>query len=130
MAANICILVVDDQPALRASIGLTLELAGYMVAMATDGVEAIEVLQARRVDLIIADIAMPRMDGHELCRQVRMHPHWGTLPFLFLSARAREYELGDDDSPGPTAYLLKPIQPEDLLSAVLHHLELAQPHAA
>lgn len=125
MAGNICILVVDDQPALRASIGLTLELAGYGVAMASDGVEAIEVLQARQVDLIIADIAMPRMDGLVLCQHVRAHPHWGALPFLFLTARAPENEPGDQAYAGSTAYLLKPIQPEDLLSAIQHYLEPA-----
>jgi len=129
MAATTCILVVDDQPALQASIGLTLELAGYTVAMATDGIEAIEVLEARRIDLIIADIAMPRMDGHELCRRVRMHSRWGTLPFLFLTARAPESECGDNQGCGPNAYLLKPIQPEDLLSAIQHHLEPAQSRA-
>ncbi len=129
MGANICILVVDDQPALRASIGLTLELAGYGVAMAADGVEAIEVLQARPIDLIIADIAMPRMDGHELCRLVRAHPNWGALPFLFLTARALEDERRDHSPLGSSTYLLKPIQPEDLLSAVRHHLQPAQSRA-
>ena len=78
------ILVVDDQPDLLENIGLALESAGYQVLTAGDGVEALAVLQSQPVDLILADIAMPRMNGYQLYERVRENVQWVAIPFLFL----------------------------------------------
>jgi DNA-binding response OmpR family regulator len=112
------ILVVDDQSQLRESLQLTLTLAGYGVCTASTGSEALTVLQAQRIDLILTDIEMPELDGHQLCRRVRADGRWSTIPLVFLSAHGDEEDICYAKSLGADAYLLKPIEPEDLLVAV------------
>lgn len=126
MQSKTSILIVDDQPALCESLRLTLELAGYDVATAADGVEALDILQSHAIGLILADIAMPRMDGYQLCERVREHRQWMRIPFLFLSARTTEWEMRYGKSLGADDYLAKPIEPEDLLGCVHQQLDRAQ----
>lgn len=112
------ILVVDDQPQLLESIQMTLELAGYGVYTASTGVEALTVLQAQLIDLIITDIEMPQLDGYQLCRRVRADDQWSVVPLLVLSAYGDEEDMRYAKALGANDYLLKPIEPEDLLAAV------------
>jgi DNA-binding response OmpR family regulator len=113
-----CILVVDDQPDLLSNLGLTLESGGYQVLTASDGTEALSILQTQSVDLILADIAMPRMNGYQLYEQVRDNPQWLNIPFLFLTARTLDSDIRYGKELGVDDYLTKPIQPEDLLATV------------
>src|SRR5215217_9197058 len=87
------ILVADDQPELQAMLSLTLESAGFQVLRAGDGLEALAILQTHTVDLILADIAMPRMNGYQLYQRVREHAHWLAIPFLFLTARSLDSDI-------------------------------------
>jgi CheY-like chemotaxis protein len=112
------ILVVDDQPQLLESIKMTLELAGYGVCTAGTGIEALTVLQAQLIDLILTDIAMPQLDGYQLCRRVRADDRWNAIPLLVLSARGAEEDMRYAKALGADDYLMKPIEPEDLLTAV------------
>jgi two-component system response regulator VanR len=120
------ILVVDDQLDILDNIGLALEAEGYRVLTATDGVEALDVLQSQPVDLILADIAMPRMNGYQLCERVWKNPQWVAIPFVFLTARALDSDIRYGKALGVDDYLTKPIQPEDLLAAVRGRLRRAQ----
>jgi DNA-binding response OmpR family regulator len=131
------ILVADDQPELLAMISLTLEAAGFQVLRSVDGMEALAILQAQAVELIVADIAMPRLNGYQLYQRVRENPAWLAIPFLFLTARSLDSDIRYGKELGVDDYLTKPIEPEDLLAAVqgrlrrasqLAHL-LAQPAA-
>jgi DNA-binding response OmpR family regulator len=112
------ILVVDDQADLLENIELALEAFGYRVLTAHDGIEALEVLKSQPVDLILADIAMPRMNGYQLYERVRDKMQWVTIPFVFLTARALDSDVRYGKELGADDYLTKPIQPEDLLAAV------------
>jgi len=120
------ILIVDDQPEILENLALVLELEGYGVLTAGDGVEALAAIETRRVDLILADIAMPRMNGYQLYERVRENPQWVAIPFLFLSARAMDSDIRYGKELGVDDYLTKPIQPEDLLAAVQGRLKRAQ----
>jgi serine/threonine protein kinase/DNA-binding winged helix-turn-helix (wHTH) protein len=120
------VLVVDDQPDLLESIRLTLETAYYAVHTASDGSEAMEVLQSQPVDLILADIAMPRMNGYQLYERVRKNPQWVNIPFLFLTARSLDSDIRYGKELGVDDYLTKPIQPEDLLAAIAGKLRRAR----
>jgi DNA-binding response OmpR family regulator len=122
----VSILVVDDQPDLVENIKLTLEAADYAVLTAADGIEALEVLPSQQIDLILADIAMPRMNGYQLYERVRGNPQWVTIPFIFLTARALDSDIRYGKELGADDYLTKPIQPEDLLAAVQGRLRRAQ----
>jgi DNA-binding response OmpR family regulator len=120
------ILVVDDQPEILENIELILSVEGYNVLAAADGPQALDLLQAHAVDLILADIAMPRMNGYQLFERVRENPHWLPIPFLFLSARAMDSDIRYGKELGADDYLTKPIQPEDLLAAVQGRLRRAR----
>jgi len=112
------ILVVDDQPQLLGSIQMTLELAGYRVYTAGTGIEALAVLQTQPIDLILTDIGMPHLDGYQLCDRVRADRRWSAIPLLFLTAREAEEDIRYAKTLGVDDYLVKPIEPEDLLAAV------------
>src|SRR5687768_2184199 len=101
------ILVVDDQPQLLESIRMTLELAGYRVCTAGTGIEALTVLQAQLIDLILTDIAMPQLDGYQLCRHVRADGRWSAIPLLVLSARGAEEDMRYAKALGADDYLMK-----------------------
>ncbi len=123
---NRSILVVDDQPDLLDSLALTLESAGYTAVTAKDGWEALTVLQSHTVDLILADIAMPQMNGYQLYERVRANPQWTKIPFLFLTARTLDSDIRYGKELGVDDYLTKPIQPEDLLAVVRGKLRRAE----
>lgn len=124
------ILVVDDQPELLNGLALTLNAAGYRVLMAEDGHLALERLRSETVDLILADIAMPEMNGYQLFEQARTDPRLVRIPFLFLSARALASDVRYGKTLGADDYLTKPVKPEDLLAAVEGRLRRARQLAA
>lgn len=109
------ILVVDDDPHLRELASAFLRREGFDIHEASDGVEALSVLERVKVELVILDIMMPRMDGWELCRQLRL---WYELPILMLTAKGetrqklKGFQLGADD------YLVKPFEPLELVARV------------
>jgi DNA-binding response OmpR family regulator len=78
------------------------------------------------VDLILADIAMPRMNGYQLYERVRENPEWVTIPFVLLTARAMDSDIRYGKELGVDDYLTKPIQPEDLLASVQGKLRRAE----
>jgi DNA-binding response OmpR family regulator len=119
------ILVADDQPELLAMIRLTLEAAGYTVVEVGNGFDALAALQEHEINLILADIAMPRMNGYQLYQRVRENPQWHMIPFVFLTARALDSDIRYGKELGVDDYLTKPIQPEDLLAAVQGRLRRA-----
>ena len=122
------ILVVDDQPQLLASIQMTLELAGHRVYTAGTGIAALAVLQAQPIDLILTDIGMPQLDGYQLCMRVRAEGSWDAIPLMFLSARGSDEDIRYAKSLGADDYLVKPIEPEELLAAVQEGLRQGRSH--
>src|ERR671928_943210 len=111
------ILVVDDERAVRDSLRRALELEGYDVELAADGVEALERLDANgEPDAVILDILMPKMDGLEVCRRLRREGH--RLPVLMLTARDEvENRVAGLDA-GADDYVTKPFALEELLARV------------
>jgi DNA-binding response OmpR family regulator len=128
------ILVVEDQPAMLLNIQLRMEASGYKVVTAVDGVEALAALDTHPIDLILADIAMPRMNGYQLYEQVRQEARWALIPFIFISARVLDSDVRYGKALGVDDYLTKPFQLEDLLAVVAGRLrrgaELKQAFAA
>lgn len=117
------ILVVEDQPAMQRNIRMGLEMEGYQVVTASDGCAALAVLEAQTVDLILADVAMPRMNGYQLYQELRRNPRWALVPFVFISARALDSDVRFGKSLGADDYLVKPFQLEDLLAVVAGRLQ-------
>lgn len=126
MRPSASILVVDDELVLRDNVRQLLEETGYRVLTATDGVEALAVMKAQPVDLVVTDIAMPRMNGYELYARIRENPAWATIPCVSLSARALDSDIRYGKQLGVDDYLVKPFQLEDLLAAVEGKLRRAR----
>ncbi|MBW7884942.1 MAG: hybrid sensor histidine kinase/response regulator [Caldilineaceae bacterium] len=126
---NTCVLIVEDHPHIRQALCDILESYGYRILSAGNGLEALEVLQSSRPDVIVCDIVMPGMDGYTFLQHTRANPEWRLLPFIFLTARGsnedqrRAREIGTDD------YLTKPVDSSDLVVAIenaLHRGQLMQ----
>jgi Amt family ammonium transporter len=105
------ILIVDDEPDVLFLLRLTLETAGYAVAEAAHGAEALAAIREARPTLLLTDLMMPVMDGRELIRQVRAAPETADLPIMLLSANP-------DNSSGADLVMRKPFNPRDLTRAI------------
>lgn len=120
------ILVVDDDAVILKYIARILELGGYNVLTARDGVEALDLLESQSVDLIVTDIMMPRMNGYQLHECVVQAPEWVKIPVIFLSARCMDSDIRYGKELGVDDYLTKPVEPEDVLAAVRGRLRRAE----
>lgn len=109
------ILIVDDDPYIRELVRVFMLNEGFDVVEASDGAEALKLLETVQVDMVIMDIMMPNMDGWELCKELREHYD---IPLLMLTAKGetsqkvKGFELGTDD------YLVKPFEPVELAMRV------------
>ncbi len=112
------VLVVDDEPDAVELIKTVLGEAGYFVATAEDGSEALRKARELNPDVILLDIMLPEIDGLEVCKILRHDPDTGNVPIIMLTARANEFdrilglELGADD------YVTKPFSPRELVLRV------------
>ena len=111
-----CVLLVEDDPALRRYLEIVLQRAGYEVASAGDGLEAMKFLLNDKVDVVVTDALMPNLDGYELCRFVRSSEHLAHLPIILLSAL--DPKNSTDEAEQVDAFLAKPVSPEDLLNRI------------
>jgi two-component system sensor histidine kinase/response regulator len=120
------VLIVEDHEPLLAAIQHVLKLENYAVLTASDGVEALQVMEETQPDLIVADIMMPRMDGYDFYEAVRERPEWVPIPFIFLTARAEKEDMLKGKLLGVEDYIIKPFDPQELLIAVQARLGRAQ----
>jgi DNA-binding response OmpR family regulator len=120
------ILVVDDDVLLRRTLQATLAGEGYDVLLAADGRQALSVLGESAVDLIIADVSMPGMNGYQLLTETRQTPQFVALPFLFMSARTLDSDIRYGLELGADHYMPKPIILEDLKAMVRGKLRHAK----
>lgn len=110
------ILVVEDESSLARILGDALRGAGYDVAIASNGVEGLELFKARHPDLVIADIMMPEMDGLTMVKYLREMSN--TTEVLFLSARSGTEDVVAGFRSGGNDYLRKPFSLDELLARV------------
>ena len=112
------ILAVDDSASMRQMVAFTLKGAGYHVIEAADGQEALEKARTTRVDLVLTDQNMPRMDGITLVRELRtMHSFAGT-PMLILTTESSDEMKAKGKAAGATGWLVKPFDPAKLLDVI------------
>lgn len=126
------ILLVEDNQVLREGLKALLEQEKYSVMTAVHGMEALDQMRSNTPDLILADIIMPEMDGYAFFEAVRQQPEWISIPFIFLTARRERRSILAGKLLGAEDYLLKPVSPDELLTAIRsrlgrsHELLLAQ----
>ncbi|MCF6095877.1 response regulator transcription factor [Thermovorax subterraneus] len=112
------ILVVDDEPFIVELVKFNLESAGYEVITASDGHEALKLIEKEHPNLIILDIMLPGIDGMEICRALRFKMQTKDIPVILLTAKTGEIdkvlglEMGADD------YITKPFSPRELVARV------------
>src|SRR5580658_2066312 len=122
-----CILVVDDQSANIQIVGSVLGNFGHEIIPASDGATALKRLAVRLPDLILLDVLMPGMDGHEVCRQIKANPAWKDIPVIFLSAADDKDLIVRALNTGGVDYITKPFNHSELVSRV--RTQLALKHA-
>ncbi len=108
------ILLVDDERDLVFYTKLFLEEQGYEVLEAYDGKQALEVLEDHRPDLMILDVAMPRMTGWDVLREIQDDPEKADIPVLMLTARAEDADKARGWELGVTWYQTKPFELDEL----------------
>jgi DNA-binding response OmpR family regulator len=112
------VLVVDDDPDVRAILDTNLTAAGYEVKQAQDGVEALLLVTAWPPDLMVVDISMPRMDGWQLAQRVRSDPKLSAIPLVFLTGHSDDPDVLRGLTLGAVEYMTKPFRPDILVLTV------------
>jgi two-component system chemotaxis response regulator CheY len=111
-------MTVDDSKTMRDMVAYTLRGAGFEVAQAEDGKQALGLLANTKVDVLITDLNMPVMDGVTLIRALRADPKWRALPILMLTTESDAGKKSEGRSAGATGWIIKPFNPEKLIEVV------------
>ena len=120
------ILVADDDLGTRLSISDYLDLCGYTVITANNGVDALAMVEKYHPDLMVTDIIMPQMNGYELVRRIRQQSVFRLLPVILLTARTKTQERILGYQSGCDLYLSKPFELEEVAAAIRNLLERSQ----
>jgi two-component system chemotaxis response regulator CheY len=111
---NKTVLVVDDSATVRKFVSVSLEMQGFDVSVACDGMDALEQLPKRKFDLVITDLNMPNMDGFEFIRALRENPEYHELPVIILSSLSDQLNREQGSRLGVSSYVVKPFSLEKI----------------
>lgn len=120
------ILIVDDVTKNIQVLGNILRETGFQTGFATNGKQALSLLQKNHYDLVLLDVMMPEIDGFEVCRQIRRMESLRDLPVIFLTARVDNESTIEGFHAGGQDYVTKPFNQDELLARVNTHLELKE----
>jgi two-component system, sensor histidine kinase and response regulator len=120
------VLVIDDEPAIREVIAITLRKFGYQVSGAANGAEGLELARKLLPDLILCDVRMEVVDGYEVLAAIRNNPSTASIPFILVTAQAGATGMRQGMDLGADDYLLKPFSQNELISAVQTRLQKHQ----
>ena len=115
------ILIADDDIGTRLAISDYLDLSGYHIITADNGIDALNTLEKYHPDLLVTDIMMPRMNGYELVRRIRQLSEFRLLPVILLTARTKIQERILGYQSGCDLYLPKPFELEELAAAIRNY---------
>ena len=116
-------LVVDDSLSVRTVQDRLLVELGLEVILANDGLDALDKLRHRSVDIIFTDLEMPRMNGYDLISTVRLNPNWADIPMVLVTSRAGQKHLDKAKELGCNGFLIKPFTQEDLAAQLSEHAQ-------
>ena len=114
MSSPPLVIVADDDTITRSIINLKLKSRGYTVKTASDGSEALRMIEAETPDLVVLDAMMPGIDGFELLRQIKTTPKTANTIVVMLTSRKLEQDIVGALNSGASDYLVKPFIPEEL----------------
>jgi two-component system, chemotaxis family, chemotaxis protein CheY len=109
---------VDDSASMRQMVAFTLKGAGYDVIEAGDGQEALSLAKSKKVNLVLTDVNMPKMDGIALIRALRGLPDYKFTPMLMLTTESAADKKQEGKAAGATGWLVKPFNPDQLLATI------------
>ncbi len=112
------ILLVDDSVSIRESVAFFLEQEGFGIIKAEDGVQALEILNEQKPDLIVTDLHMPNMNGIELIKNVRKSTDLSRLPIILLTTETLKERKIEAKKAGATGWLSKPFNKDRLLKVI------------
>jgi len=124
LAAGCRILIVEDTPVNIQTLTAILKGHGYQISVATNGRQALQVIEKVKPDLVLMDVMMPEMDGHEACRLIKASPLWRDLPIIFLTAKTDPTDIVRGFELGAVDYVTKPFNTHELLARVETHLTI------
>jgi CheY-like chemotaxis protein len=120
------ILVADDEIYILHILEFSLNLEGYEVISATSGAEALGKIAHEHPDLVVLDVLMPEIDGHEVCRRLKSDERTREIPVIFLSAKDTPADQEIGLRLGADAYITKPFSPQRLIDTIQGLLDGAQ----
>jgi DNA-binding response OmpR family regulator len=112
------VLIVDDEPNIVLSLEFLMKKAGFEVAVAGDGEEALRQADKFDPDLVLLDVMMPRKSGYEVCEALRADPARAATKIVMLTAKGRDTEVAKGLALGADAYVTKPFSTKDLVARV------------
>jgi DNA-binding response OmpR family regulator len=117
------VLIIEDQPQVRANISQILTLEGFETLTAADGEAGLKLATQHHPDLILCDIMMPSVSGYQVVKRLREQPDTLDIPFIFLTAKAKREDLRQGMDLGADDYITKPFTPQELLQAIRSRLD-------
>jgi two-component system chemotaxis response regulator CheY len=124
------VLVVDDSAAIRKILQRVLRQTGMAIGTvheAGDGQEALDLLKAHKIDLVLTDINMPRMDGLQLLGAMKASPQWTSIPVMMITTEGGETKVGEAVRLGAAGYVRKPFTADQIKEKLAGIVELALP---
>jgi DNA-binding response OmpR family regulator len=118
------VLIVDDEANIVISLEFLMEQAGYAVAIARTGNEAIEQIERFRPNLVLLDVMLPGINGFDILQRLRQQPDHRDMAIIMLTAKGREVEITKGLALGADAYITKPFSTRDLLAEVRRQLDV------
>lgn len=112
------ILIIEDEARTRENLAVILDMEGYRVLSAENGRRGLELARSERPDLILCDVSMPELDGHDVLRAMRENSATASIPFIFLTARGERRDLRAGMDLGADDYLVKPAAATELLACL------------
>ena len=112
------VLIVDDDPVIQLLLRVNMEMEGFDVVTAADGEEGLRLASDTLPDIMLLDVMMPKLDGFEVLKQIRIREATRELPVILLSAKATTQDEYAGLTAGANEYMTKPFDPPDLIERV------------
>ncbi len=122
------VLIVDDEANIVISLEFLMEQAGYDVAVARTGAEALEQVEHFTPDVVLLDVMLPGINGFDILQHIRQNVRSQNTAVIMLTAKGREVEVAKGLALGANAYITKPFSTRELLAEVRRHLGVSEDH--
>jgi len=123
------ILIADDEAHIRILMEQTLEYLeeqGVELLLATNGAEALKIIQTQKPDLVFLDVMMPKMNGFEVCQIVKQNASTQDIHIIMLTAKGQEFDRQKGEEVGANFYMTKPFDPDEIFKKALEILGLVE----